>query len=117
MRSEEFNSVALCEAPYDLITSIFLWNQNIYQLCQEEMNISEIEYVLLNLYKWKKYLTTDLPQRTKYSPIAQEVTGSIPIQYKHLFACTCLLVLGLGVFYVHVCIYKNKVCKYVFTLD
>jgi hypothetical protein len=36
----------------------------------------------------------------EFSPISQEVAGSIPAQYKHLRALTCLFVLGLGVFYV-----------------
>jgi hypothetical protein len=50
-----------------------------------------------------------LAQWSEYSPIAQEVASSIPAQYKHLCAWTCLLVLGLGVCYVYyVCIYKKK---------
>jgi hypothetical protein len=41
-----------------------------------------------------------LAQWSEYSPIAQEVAGSIPAQYKHLCAWIYLFVLGLGVIYV-----------------
>jgi hypothetical protein len=59
-----------------------------------------------------KNLTADVTYWWEYSPITQEVAGSIPAQCKHL--CACLFVLGLVVSMYNMYVFTKKVYKYVF---
>jgi hypothetical protein len=59
-------------------------------------------------------MTADVAYWWEYSPTTQEVAGSISMQCKHLYAWTCLFVLGVGVSMYNMNVFTNKnVYKYI----